>query len=169
MTTPPNPAKPEAVNQPCVDAVVEAVVADFRQRSEIGVPKYGTTLADAPRDPFAYMNHLQKEMMDAIIYAEKWKRDSLNYERPAMLATLFAWCEGNREIEVRWTRFGFKLQISDADGWPTHELEISLNGNDAQLWSFGYHEKGCDSSWGDIESAADLLSLLSRLVPEGAV
>jgi len=53
------------------DRIVESVVEKFRSRSEVGIRKYGTTLADNNTDDF--LIHLQEELMDAILYIEKLK------------------------------------------------------------------------------------------------
>ena len=51
------------------DPIVLAVIDKFSQRSEVGVAKYGTTLAENDTDDF--LVHLQQELMDAINYIEK--------------------------------------------------------------------------------------------------
>jgi len=53
------------------DKIVQQVIAKFNERSEIGIKKYGTTLEDNNTDDF--LNHLQEELMDAILYLEKLK------------------------------------------------------------------------------------------------
>lgn len=51
------------------DNIVESVVNTFRDRSKIGVAKYGTTLQENDSDDF--LKHLQEELMDATLYIEK--------------------------------------------------------------------------------------------------
>lgn len=51
------------------DAIVEQVLVKYRQRSEVGYQKYGTTLAENSKD--SYLKHLQEELMDATLYLEK--------------------------------------------------------------------------------------------------
>jgi len=53
------------------DKIVKQVVEKFQQRSEVGIKKYGTTLEENNADDF--LNHLQEELMDAILYIEKLK------------------------------------------------------------------------------------------------
>ena len=53
------------------DKIVQQVVDKFNQRSELGIKKYGTTLEENNNDDF--LNHLQEELMDAILYIEKLK------------------------------------------------------------------------------------------------
>ena len=56
------------------DPVVERVVEKFVGRSDVGFEKYGVTLEDDPSDMFAWLNHLQEEMMDAVLYLQKAKQ-----------------------------------------------------------------------------------------------
>lgn len=53
------------------DKIVKQVIDKFKSRSEVGIKKYGTTLEDNNTDDF--LNHLQEELMDAILYIEKLK------------------------------------------------------------------------------------------------
>lgn len=53
------------------DFVVDKVIQKFRERSQIGIEKYGKTLAENNTDNF--LNHLQEELMDAVNYIEKLK------------------------------------------------------------------------------------------------
>ena len=53
------------------DKIVQQVIDKFEQRSIIGIRKYGTTLEENNNDDF--INHLQEELMDAILYLEKVK------------------------------------------------------------------------------------------------
>ena len=58
------------------DSIVESVVQKFQQRSEIGIKKYGKTLDRNDLNFIEWVNHLQEELMDAILYAEKLKQDA---------------------------------------------------------------------------------------------
>ena len=55
------------------DPVVERVVNKFVSRSDIGFAKYGVTLEDDKSNMFEWMNHLQEELMDAVLYLQKAK------------------------------------------------------------------------------------------------
>jgi len=57
-----------------VDLVVESIIEKFKERSAVGIKKYGTTLYENNSDDF--LNHLQEELMDAILYIQK-----LRYEK----------------------------------------------------------------------------------------
>jgi len=56
------------------DKIVENVISKYKQRSELGIEKYGTTLHDSPDGFYAFLNHLQEELMDATLYIEKLKQ-----------------------------------------------------------------------------------------------
>jgi hypothetical protein len=58
------------------DSIVESIVQKFQQRSEIGIKKYGKTLDRNDLNFIEWVNHLQEELMDAILYAEKLKQDA---------------------------------------------------------------------------------------------
>ena len=53
------------------DKIVQDVIDKFQQRSDTGIKKYGTTLEENNTDDF--LNHLQEELMDAILYIQKLK------------------------------------------------------------------------------------------------
>ena len=58
------------------DSIVESVVKKFQERSELGIKKYGKTLNRTDLSYLDWLNHLQEELMDAILYAEKLKQDA---------------------------------------------------------------------------------------------
>ena len=53
--------------------VVHRVVQKFVSRSDIGFAKYGVTLEQDPSKMFEWLNHLQEELMDAVLYLQKAK------------------------------------------------------------------------------------------------
>ena len=55
------------------DPVVERVVNKFKQRSDVGYKKYGVTLDEDPSKMIDWLNHLQEELMDAVLYLQKAK------------------------------------------------------------------------------------------------
>jgi hypothetical protein len=55
------------------DPVVERVVDKFVSRSDVGYKKYGVTLQDDPSKMYEWLNHLQEELMDAVLYLQKAK------------------------------------------------------------------------------------------------
>jgi len=55
------------------DPVVEQVINKYNERSQLGIHKYNTTLHDNPDGFYAFLNHLQEELMDATLYIQKLK------------------------------------------------------------------------------------------------
>jgi hypothetical protein len=60
-------------NQIKKDPIVQRVISIIELRSKVGIDKYGTTLYDSPDGFYQFLNHLQEELMDAILYIEKLK------------------------------------------------------------------------------------------------
>jgi hypothetical protein len=56
------------------DSIVESVVDQFRTRAELGKAKYGTTMDRNDLTPMQWIQHLQEELMDAVVYLEKVKQ-----------------------------------------------------------------------------------------------
>ncbi len=61
------------------DPVVERVVDKFVSRSDVGFAKYGKTLHDertgGHKDLAGYLNDVQEELMDAILYIQAAKEE----------------------------------------------------------------------------------------------
>ena len=71
------------------DPVVQSVVNKFVDRSDVGFAKYGKTLRDDNSDVFAWLNHLQEELMDATLYLQRLKEEITNLrEEKALLQGL---------------------------------------------------------------------------------
>jgi hypothetical protein len=58
------------------DSIVEGVIAKFQQRSEVGINKYGKTLDRSDLNYKDWLNHIQEELMDAILYCERLRKES---------------------------------------------------------------------------------------------
>ena len=67
------------------DPVVERVVDKFVSRSDVGFAKYKVTLQDDPSDIFAWINHLQEELMDATLYLQKLKESTTTELQESLL------------------------------------------------------------------------------------
>ena len=65
--------------KPVKDFIVESVIDQFKDRSNVGIKKYGVTLDRDDLTMLEWLNHLQQELMDATLYIEKLK-SKLNYE-----------------------------------------------------------------------------------------
>jgi hypothetical protein len=56
------------------DTIVESVIEQFKQRSEVGIKKYNTTLDRTDLNRLQWLQHAQEEAMDLILYLEKLKQ-----------------------------------------------------------------------------------------------
>jgi len=56
------------------DSIVESVVRQFHDRAAKGEAKYGTTMDRNDLTPMQWIQHLQEELMDAVVYLEKVKQ-----------------------------------------------------------------------------------------------
>jgi hypothetical protein len=56
------------------DTIVESVIEQFKQRSEVGINKYGVTLDRTDLTRLEWLQHAQEEAMDLILYLEKLKQ-----------------------------------------------------------------------------------------------
>jgi hypothetical protein len=59
------------------DTIVNTVIKNFEKRSMIGYLKYGTTLDRNDLTYNDWIQHLQEELMDAILYLEKIKQNEI--------------------------------------------------------------------------------------------
>jgi hypothetical protein len=71
------------------DPVVERVVDKFISRSDVGFVKYGTTLEDERRikmkDLHKYLNDIQEELMDAVLYIQSARDELQDLSEEAMI------------------------------------------------------------------------------------
>ena len=56
------------------DTIVDAVIKQFKQRSKVGIDKYGVTLDRNDLTRLEWLQHAQEEAMDMILYLEKLKQ-----------------------------------------------------------------------------------------------
>ena len=71
------------------DPVVERVVDKFVSRSDVGFEKYGTTLEDERtvkmKDLHKYLNDIQEELMDAVLYIQSARDELQDLSEEAMI------------------------------------------------------------------------------------
>ena len=71
------------------DPVVERVVDKFVSRSDIGYAKYGNTLHDERtkkmKGLFKYLNDVQEELMDAVLYIQACKEEIQDLTEEALI------------------------------------------------------------------------------------
>lgn len=58
------------------DKHVQSVVNKYKERSNEGIRKYGTTLEREDLTFLEWLNHLQEELMDATLYIERLKDEN---------------------------------------------------------------------------------------------
>lgn len=61
----------------CKDKHGKSVIDNFKNRSEVGIFKYGTTLERQDLNVHDWLIHLQEELMDAVLYIERLKSEEL--------------------------------------------------------------------------------------------
>tara|TARA_R100000734_G_scaffold4734_4_gene4207 strand:- start:2996 stop:3289 length:294 start_codon:yes stop_codon:yes gene_type:complete len=71
------------------DPVVERVVNKFVSRSDVGYEKYGTTLHEERttklKGLFKYINDIQEELMDAVLYIQAVKEEIQDLSEEALI------------------------------------------------------------------------------------
>ena len=60
------------------DSIVESVINQFKERSEVGIKKYNTTLDRTDLSTLDWIEHAKQEAMDFILYLEKLKSEINN-------------------------------------------------------------------------------------------
>ena len=60
----------------------------FVSRSDVGFAKYGITLENDKSNIFQWINHLQEELMDAVLYLQKLKETTTEEMQEALLKSI---------------------------------------------------------------------------------
>jgi hypothetical protein len=60
------------------DSIFESVITKYKDRANIGFTKYGTNLDRTDLNTKEWAEHLQQELMDAVLYLEKFKEGIKN-------------------------------------------------------------------------------------------
>jgi hypothetical protein len=58
------------------DTIVESVIEQFKQRSNVGINKYGVTLDRTDLSTLQWMIHFREELMDGLLYLERIIQDT---------------------------------------------------------------------------------------------
>lgn len=61
--------------KPQTDSILESVINQFKQRSEVGINKYGTTLDRNDLSTLEWIKEAQQEAMDFCLYLEKLHKE----------------------------------------------------------------------------------------------
>ena len=84
--------KPETVSIEFRDPVVKRLVQKFVDRSNVGFKKYGRTLNSerlgGHKDLVAYLNDIQEELMDAILYIQTAREELTDLREDALVRKL---------------------------------------------------------------------------------
>ena len=111
------------------DPVVERVVDKFVSRSDIGYAKYGNTLHDERtkklKGLFKYVNDVQEELMDAILYLQACKEEIQDLSEEGLLLEFANMSNGEDDSEffVKGDLYSFTIDEERMD-------VIGQNGND---------------------------------------
>jgi len=54
-----------------MSGIEERVCLKLLERAKVGRVKYGVTMDEANLPPMEWMNHLQEELMDSVVYLQK--------------------------------------------------------------------------------------------------
>lgn len=57
------------------DSIVQSVIKQFHDRSQVGIKKYNTTLDRKDLSLHEWLLHVQQELMDATLYIERLKQE----------------------------------------------------------------------------------------------
>ena len=68
------PYKEEVV----IDSIVDSVVKQFKDRSKVGIDKYGTTMDRKDLSTLEWMIHFREELQDGLLYLERIIQDTQN-------------------------------------------------------------------------------------------
>ena len=63
------------------DTIVNSVIDKFIERSNVGIEKYKTTLDRNDLQPIEWLVHFQEELMDGILYLEKFKKEVIKLKK----------------------------------------------------------------------------------------
>ena len=69
-------AKPYKETEVIQDSIVNSVVNRFKERSEVGIAKYGTTMDRMDLSTLEWMIHFREELMDGLLYLERVIQDT---------------------------------------------------------------------------------------------
>ena len=108
------------------DPIVERVVEKFVSRSDVGFAKYGNTLHDERtkkiKGLFKYLNDVQEELMDAVLYIQACKEEIQDLTEEALIQDF-------RDIDVEIEDKGHYYAFTIDEDEKRMDI-IGQNGND---------------------------------------
>lgn len=109
------------------DPIVERVVEKFVSRSDVGFEKYGNTLHDERtkkmKGLFKYLNDVQEELMDAVLYIQACKEEIQDLTEDALIQDFRDIDVDFEHIEDKGHHYAFTIDEERMD-------VIGQNGND---------------------------------------
>ena len=69
-------AKPYKETELIQDSIVESVVKQFKDRSNVGIAKYGTTMDRKDLSTLEWMINFREELQDGLLYLERVIQDT---------------------------------------------------------------------------------------------
>ena len=69
-------AKPYKETEVIKDSIVESVIKQFKDRSNVGIAKYGKTMDRNDLSTLEWMIHFREELMDGLLYLERVIQDT---------------------------------------------------------------------------------------------
>ena len=63
------------------DTIVESVIKQFKDRSDVGIAKYKVTLNREDLSTLQWLQHAQEEAMDFCLYLERLKQEFNNQKQ----------------------------------------------------------------------------------------
>lgn len=148
------------------DSIVNTIISKFVERSNLGFQKYGTTLDRNDLTIVEWTNHMQEELMDAILYLEKLKTEinnklkEINQEIPENINKVL----NTQKIGVKWddgkllsniTKIKYDNIIKPDDNFlKTIENESNNTSN--------YSLKDCDKPFANLDDSKSILKQKSN-------
>jgi hypothetical protein len=77
--------------------IEEQVIQKIRSRAEVGEKKYGVTMERNDLNIMEWLQHLQEELMDAVVYVEKVME---GLDRTVVCAKIHCTCNTNAAAKV---------------------------------------------------------------------
>lgn len=98
-----------------LDPIVKDVTKKYKDRSRVGINKYGTTLKNSNASLPEWINHIQEELMDATLYLERAKQDIHPSEKVTRLEVIDvtgrAYSKWNCTIDISYQDNGRTLKV----------------------------------------------------------
>jgi hypothetical protein len=99
-----------------MDSIVQSVLRQFQERSELGQKKYGTTLDRNDLSFSQWIQHMKEELMDAVLYMQRLKEEITNMKEEKLLRDI-------EDIDI----YGMQVVEPDNGFWVSNTTNTHLN------------------------------------------